>query len=425
MVNVALTALLPKGIRLRKGKKNDSLIVQTRKRVVDADGKEHVVADARTVRLGVANPASDADYTEAFKVALEEAKKEKILALQHIAVHGVESTSAPKQRGVGTLGQVYNLVFEKRWKGTPQERNMVIFAEDLFSFFPKSIRLDEMQTHEHYDNFIAFMEKRISERKMNNRGTYSTSTTNRRLGVIRCIIAYAIEYGFLHKDKVLNTDPKEQSNYGWKNLKIAKIKDKNTLTKSDEAEVIAKAKELGDDEFADAYAWLIDTGMRYESEFQTFTIKDINWKKKTICFYRGKIEDYSVNLPLSQRAWNIALRYKDLALTRTSQRLFDISKHKIEAMFKKYKELCEIEDHTPYITRRTFGTRLGERGVLPKIIAKMMGHTCVETAQKYYVQSTNKGLERAVKLAELSDDEFDSFLDKQNAMLGHNSKGLI
>ena len=41
MVNVALTALLPKGIRLRKGKKNDSLIVQTRKRVVDADGKEH------------------------------------------------------------------------------------------------------------------------------------------------------------------------------------------------------------------------------------------------------------------------------------------------------------------------------------------------------------------------------------------------
>ena len=86
---------------------------------------------------------------------------------------------------------------------------------------------------------------------MNNRGTYDTSTTNRRLGVIRCIIAYAIEYGFLHKDKVLNTDPKEQSNYGWKNLKIAKIKDKNTLTKSDEAEVIAKAKELGDDEFAD------------------------------------------------------------------------------------------------------------------------------------------------------------------------------
>ena len=161
MVNVALTALLPKGIRLRKGKKNDSLIVQTRKRVVDADGKEHVVADARTVRLGVANPASDADYTEAFTVALEEAKKEKLLAIQHIAVHGVESISAPKQRGVATLGEVYDLVFKSRWQGTPQERGVVIYAQDLFAFFPKSIKLDEMQTHEHYNNFITFMEKRI------------------------------------------------------------------------------------------------------------------------------------------------------------------------------------------------------------------------------------------------------------------------
>ena len=105
--------------------------------------------------------------------------------------------------------------------------------------------------------------------------------------------------------------------------------------------------------------------------------------------------------------------------------MFSLSKHKIEAMFRKYKELCEIEDHTPYITRHTFGTRLGERGVIPKIIAKLMGHTCTETAQKYYIKATSKGMERAVKLAELSDEQFDNFLDNQNTMLGHNSKGLI
>ena len=55
MVNVALTALLPKGIRLRKGKKNDSLIVQTRKRVVDAKGKEHVIADAQSRHPGASD----------------------------------------------------------------------------------------------------------------------------------------------------------------------------------------------------------------------------------------------------------------------------------------------------------------------------------------------------------------------------------
>ena len=204
---------------------------------------------------------------------------------------------------------------------------------------------------------------------------------------------------------------------------VKKIKDKNTLTKTDEANVINKAMELGDEQFADCYAWLIDVGMRYESEFQTFTIKDINWKKKTICFYRGKTESHSVNLPLTKRAWNIALRYKDIALTRTSQRLFDLSKHKIEAMFKKYKDLCKIEDHTPYITRHTFGTRLAERGVTPKVISVMMGHTCPETAQRYYIKATEKGLERAVKLTEFSDEQYDAFIDNVNANIGHNSNG--
>ena len=92
------------------------------------------------------------------------------------------------------------------------------------------------------------------------------------------------------------------------------MKDKNTLTKSDEATVINKARELGDEQFADCYAWLIDVGMRYESEFQTFTIKDINWKKKTICFYRGKTESYSVNLPLTISICNNLLESLFLSL---------------------------------------------------------------------------------------------------------------
>jgi integrase len=266
------------------------------------------------------------------------------------------------------------------------------------------------------------MEKRIKERKMNNRGTYSTTSTNRRLTIIRCCIAEAIKHGLMNKDKVLNPDPEQSANYGWKNLKVAKVKDKHALTIEEENLVIDKANELGDEEFAHAFKWLIDVGMRYETEFITFTIKDINWRNKTISFFRGKTNEQSVNIPLTKRALEIANRYKDVALTRQSQRMFSFSKHKIEAMFKKYRELCKIEDFTPYITRTTFGTRLGERGVLPKVIAKLMGHTCTETAQKYYVQATDKGLERAIKMTELSDEEFDNLLENQNSMIGHNRR---
>ena len=51
-----------------------------------------------------------------------------------------------------------------------------------------------------------------------------------------------------------------------------------------------------------------------------------------------------------------------------------------------------------------------------------MGHSCVETAQKYYIQASDKALERSIKLTELTDDEYDSFLEKTHSMLGHNSK---
>ena len=418
---ISLHALLPKGIYVRKGKKGESLAVQTRKQVKDASGKINTIPHFKTVPIKLPENWTSAQYEEKFLEALEEAKKEKVLAIKHIAVHGLEANKVSRTSAVGTLGEVYDLVFKKRWEGTPQEKGVKIYSKDIFAFFPKSIRMDDMQTHENYDDFVEFMEKRILERPANNRGTFTTASTNRRLGVIRVCIAYAIEFSLLKPDKVLNTNPNVR-NFGWKNLTVVKTKDKNVLSKDDETEVIAKIRELGDEEFADEYKWLIDTGMRYETEMITFTIKDIDWKNKKICFWRNKTQEDSVNLPLSTEAFEIAKRYRDVAMTRTSKRLFSHSKHKLESLFKKYKNICKIEDHRPYITRRTFCTRLGERGVLPKFIARLAGHACVETAAKYYIQPTNKGLERAIKISEMSDEEFDLFFEKQTSMMGHNSR---
>ena len=419
---ISLEALLPKGIRLRKGKKSVSLAVQTRKQVTE-NGKTVIIPDFKTVKLDLPQKYNSFEYEKAFLAALEEAKKEKILALKHIATHGIETPKVSKRQGaVATLKEVYDATFEKQWKGMAQERGVGILANDIFAFFPKSIDMHEMQTHENYDNFVAFCKKRVTERKMNNLGTCTTNTINRRLGVIRCCIAHAIKYGMMNKDKVLNPDPRESSNYGWKNLPLQKVKDKHALTLDEEQNVYNAAKANGDDVFADAFYWLIDTGMRYETEFRTFTIKNINWKRNTICFWREKTKEWSINLPLSKRALEIAKRYKQLALTRKSQRMFEMSKHKTEAMFKKYRAETSIEDFTPYITRRTFGTRLGERHIHPTVISRMMGHACVETAQRYYIKPTDKGYERAMKIKELSDDEFDNYLHNQNNMIGHNSK---
>ena len=47
---ISLEALLPKGIRVRKGKRSTALVVQTRKQVKDGD-KTIIVPDFKTVRL--------------------------------------------------------------------------------------------------------------------------------------------------------------------------------------------------------------------------------------------------------------------------------------------------------------------------------------------------------------------------------------
>ena len=47
---ISLEALLPTGIRLRKGKKSVSLAVQTRKQITE-NGKTVIVPDFKTVKL--------------------------------------------------------------------------------------------------------------------------------------------------------------------------------------------------------------------------------------------------------------------------------------------------------------------------------------------------------------------------------------
>ena len=72
---ISLDALLPKGIRVRKGKSSTALVVQTRKQVKDG-GVTKIIPDFKTVRLDLPKKYNVEQYKTAFLEALEEAKKE-------------------------------------------------------------------------------------------------------------------------------------------------------------------------------------------------------------------------------------------------------------------------------------------------------------------------------------------------------------
>ena len=81
------------------------------------------------------------------------------------------------------------------------------------------MRLDDMQTPEHYKEFVEHCKKAIMERKSNHMATYSTKTINCRLGLLRDIFRYGIARGLLDQSKLLNPDIR-LTHMGWVNLPV-------------------------------------------------------------------------------------------------------------------------------------------------------------------------------------------------------------
>ena len=407
--------LLPKGITMNRTK--TSFRIQTRKNVL-VNGKKDKLKDFRTVKIHYTPNASPAQRSKTFNEALEEAKKEKLLAIALLSNGTVTQPDLKKIRAVGTLKIVYDALFAERWKHveTGNDENIKIYAKDIFNYFPSDIRLDDMQTHEYYNGFVKLMKKMIVERLSNHMGHVSNRTINKRLGLLRDIFRYGIAHGLLDQSKLLNPDIR-LTHMGWENLKVTTIKSKMAMTSEEERMIKDICKDNGYHEFANALIWLVDTGMRHSTEFLKLTIDDVDFKRNHVHFKRPKTNSTST-IPLTPRAKEVAFNLKDRANLREDKRVFGhFTTRQIRTMFDKLRELSGLKLFTPYITRHTFMTKLAKNKNLPAVIAELGGVT-VETAQKYYTHSNNEMQVDAI--ANLNGNE-----EEENSLIGHNSKGLI
>ena len=411
--------LLPRGIQL----KGNSFRVQTRKNVI-RDQKKVTLKDFVAVKINYEPNMSSAEKLKTFNSALEEAKKEKVLAITRLSQNGVGQRELKKVRAVGTLKATYDALFAERWAEvtTGNDENIKYYAIDIFNYFPNDMRLDDMQTPEHYKGFVEHCKKAIVERKSNHMATYSTKTINCRLGLLRDIFRYGIARGLLDQSKLLNPDIR-LTHMGWVNLPVKAKKRKMALTIEQERKVLDKCKEMGDHEFAQALVWLNDVGMRYKTEFLKFTIDNVDFKRNHVNFYRPKNNRWCI-VPLTPRAREIALSLKDKANMSEDKRVFGhFRQRQIRTYFDKYREWSDLpKEFTPYITRHTFLTKLGKQRVVPAVIAELGGVT-IETAQKYYVHANDDMLVEAI--SELNKTSPTNGEDKAAIGIGHNSRNRV
>ncbi len=402
--------VLPKGISLNQSK--TTFRVQTRKNVM-INGKKDKLKDFGTVKINYDDNMTPQQRQKCFDAALIEAKKEKLLQVERLSKGTVTKDALKKLKAVGTLKSTFDALFAERWANSPTGNDINIghYWHDVMAYFPSDIRLDAMQTHEYYRGFVAHCKKAIVERKANHMASVSSRTVNKRLGLLRDIFRYGIAHGLLDQSKLLNPDLRV-THMGWENLSVVQIKAKMALTHEEETRVLDKAKELGDNDFADALVWLCDVGMRHRSEFLKFTVDCVDFKRNHVNFFRPKTGVNSI-VPLTDRAREIALRLKDRANLREDKRMFGhLKTRSMRSYFDKYRRLCNIPDFTPYVTRHTFMTKLGGNKTPPPTIAKLGGIT-VETAQKYYVHSND----------ELEQEAIEELNKRKN--IGHNSRNRI
>jgi len=420
----------PSGITLTKNKKG--LYVKMGKMI---NGKEKPLT--KTLPMGLEQSMTVSEMKEAFESTLATAINVKRQFKVQLNNPNFTSFHQPKAIGTGTLSSVYHMMFVKEWGQCTQKQKDQVddFFEDLVEFFGKDKRLSEFTeedidghvneaTGELENGFKQWVAKKIAERPKNMRGTVSNNSINKRLGVLRSIMKYALSKRLLDNNQLINPD-RRVKNMGIVDLPRGISKRKPALTEFEQEQLLQIMLKYGDQKSYDMWAWAFDTGMRHDGELDSFTIDNIDFGRKTITFWRPKTKTWSVEMPLTQRCKEIAKRQLKDAKARPDRKVFPCSAGSRRSNWDKYIRMCNFnQKFTPYTTRHTFITRLAEANVNPKVTMEMAGHSVIETTMTYYTKSSSKLLTNAI-LALENDRKDDSIEAEVNSMMGHNSRKAL
>jgi len=412
----------PTGITLTKNQKG--LYVKVAKMV---NGKEQSLT--KTISMDLDNSMSVADMKSAFETTLSLALTTKRQFKVNINNPNFTSFHTPTAKGVGTLGGVFQMMFMREWgQCTEKQQDQVkSFYKDLEEFFGADKRLSEFM-EEDIDNFKDWVAKKIMERPKNMTGTVSHNSINKRLGVLRSIMKYALSKRLLSNDQLINPDARVK-NMGIVDLPRGESKRKPAFTFAEQETLLAVIAKSGVQKDWDMWAWCFDTGMRHDGELDGFTIDNVDFSRKTITFWRPKTKSWSVEMVLTPRMSEILGRRRKEAQLRNDRKVFPSTSGSRRSNWDKYIRMCNFnKNFTPYTTRHTYITRLAEEDVNMKVVMELAGHSCIETTMTYYTKSSSKLLHNAMlKISNgYTDTKNDSIVkENEDSMIGHNSKKAL
>jgi integrase len=389
---------LPRGIRLSR----NSLLVDVSKKVMH-NGQEKIIRKSKSVLLGLDTVLDNTKAKQLFEKSLEDAIRLQAIMQREIAQSGYAEIAPHTKIADGSIGSIWAKFMPRLLEPmcANNQKQVQIYYNDVSEFFTPTKLLREISEDE-IEKFKSWLKTKSANRETNGLGTVGNGTINKRLGLIRELMRLAIKNKYLTLDECI--DPSKK-NLGVQDLPRGTSKQKPAMTFAEQQSFIQVIRNYGDDNFANMMEFAFETGMRHSTELNAFTIDNVNFSRKTICFWRNKTKSWSIEMPLTQRAFEIVSNYKEVAMARPDRKVFPCNKNHIRNRWNKYRDLAKLAKNiTPYITRSSFITRLVESGLDPKTVMRFAGHTCIETTLGFYINPTANHLQSAV-----------SVLDKQRS----------
>ena len=368
---------LPRSITLRK---NNNLYVKKSKIITP---KEPPITLSKVIQVPIKSSQTEAEQKTEFEKSLAEAlavKRQMELQLndKNFIHKLLQNNTEP------TLTSVFKNL-------TIQNSLQEDYYKDIIYFFGENKKLNSFSVSE-IEEFKKFLVNHIKNRKNNYRKTCSNTSINQRLGCLRIILREALKNKLIEEKDLPNPNPRV-NNMGVEDLPRKHSQQKFALTKSEQKLLL---NNTSNSFWFDLFSFAFDTGLRHEGELNKIRPSDVDYGRRTIQFYRPKTGQMSVDIPLTNSAYEILNKRK-----QNNNLFFPVSISSIRNFWYKYISLCNFhKKFTPYSTRHTFITRLAEEDTNPKIAMELAGHKCIETTLKFYTHSSSKKLKEAISKLE-------------------------
>ena len=259
-----------------------------------------------------------------------------------------------------------NKTYDKYWRGSKNEPAVINLMRAVQTYWGKNIALNRITT--------TAIEDWVEEMKE----TKKNGTINRHLAILRKTLKWAYHNDHINKVPHIETQSEaDTERLVW-------------YTEEEEAAILTKLKDWGQDYLHDYAIVSVDTGMRASEVLkydpQLVPLKSV--RKDGSKVYGVHVSERKNGKPLI-----VPLTKRAEAIIRSRKFSANVHDYQYRKVWDRVREELGLKDKCWHTWRHTCATRLVQRGLPIERIQKWMGHSSIQTTLKYAKLNPNNLVE--------------------------------